>query len=54
MQFSIISLLTLAMAFGAMAAPLPVPVAGVVAEAKRAEVEIRDPGMGGNGCTSNC
>ncbi|KAE9978790.1 hypothetical protein EG328_001246 [Venturia inaequalis] len=46
--------LALAMAFNTMAAPLPVPVAGVAAEAKRAEIETRDPTMGRNGCGSGC
>lgn len=38
---TIVTLLTLAMAFRAMAAPLPVPVAGVVAERDTIEIKPR-------------
>jgi len=48
---TIITLLTLAMAFGAMAAPVPVPAAGMVVDAvKRDAVEIREAGAGGGVC----
>jgi len=48
MQFNIISLLALAMAFTAMAAPVPVQVAGMAGElAKKDNLEARG-GSGGD------
>ncbi|QDS77459.1 hypothetical protein FKW77_006988 [Venturia effusa] len=44
---TIVAFLTIAMAFSAMAAPLPVPVTGINAEADiaAAVIEVREPGM---------
>ncbi|KAE9993003.1 hypothetical protein EG327_006972 [Venturia inaequalis] len=44
---TIVTLLTLTMAFSTLAAPLPVPVTGIIAEEKRATgtIEVREPGM---------
>jgi len=55
MQFTstIISFFVLAMSFSAMAAPLPVPVAGVAEIAQRDAIEIKPRG-GGTGTCMRC